>query len=143
MRWFGHIIVVVGALVVVLNLIKPIPNEIGMPDLVAERNNFCCESGEPRNLVVFVHGWRGDASSFRLFPDLIKMDGRLGQYDVMPFEYTVYITERNLRVPRIADVLWRQLSREIDRQRIDDGVQYENIYFVAHSMGGLVVRKLI
>jgi pimeloyl-ACP methyl ester carboxylesterase len=89
-----------------------------------------------KSLIVFVHGWKGNESTFSLFPDLVKNDLAMQGYDTQLFLYPVYMAKRNLRVPDVADVLRRTLLRSGAAEK------YENVYFVAHSLGGVIARKV-
>jgi len=94
------------------------------------------------NLIVFVHGLCGDAtttwlnngsSSSFLFPQQVAQSL---QSDVMSFDYSSSLVGS----PRI-DEIAKLLDAGIQRQ---EGIKpHRTIQFVAHSMGGLVVRDYI
>lgn len=96
------------------------------------------------NLLVFVHGIRDDgnetwtnADTNANWPDMIRSDPRFDDFDLSTYHYSSSLFfNGNLSISNIAD----QLAFRLDRELIDS---YNSIVFVAHSMGGLVVRNLL
>ncbi|WP_223478719.1 esterase/lipase family protein [Oricola indica] len=86
-------------------------------------------------LIVFIHGWTGDQSTFEQFPTLVQADPLMQTYSTYLLHYPTLMVRRNLRVPDIATALRNLLLRDLAIN------QYEKIYFVAHSMGGLIARQ--
>ena len=95
-------------------------------------------------LIIFVHGvfstpghnW-GDADKGSTWPELIRRDIRFEDFDVYLLNYrsTYFSTGPSI---------YEMTKRELQRLRDDDVFnQYDNIYFIAHSMGGLVVKNLL
>ena len=102
---------------------------------------FTPESSQ--KLIVFVHGVFGDPSltwtnrSGVSWPDLIKDDERFRDFTVAAYRYDTPFLHRTSSIEEIAARLLRQLE--------DEGVfrKYNEIYFIAHSMGGLVVKRVL
>jgi len=103
--------------------------------------SFTPESSQ--KLIVFVHGVFGDPSltwtnrSGVSWPDLIKGDETFRDFAVAAYRYDTPFLGRTSGIEEIATRLRRQLE--------DEGVfrKYNEIYFVAHSMGGLVVKRML
>jgi pimeloyl-ACP methyl ester carboxylesterase len=95
-------------------------------------------------LIIFVHGvfstpgntW-GDVSKGATWPELVRRDNRFGDFDIYLLNYrSTYFNA--------GPSIYEMTKRELERLRDDDVFnQYENIYFIAHSMGGLVVKSLL
>lgn len=102
---------------------------------------FMPESSQ--KLIVFVHGVFGDPSeawtnrSGVSWPDLIKDDKSLQEFTVATYRYDTPYLQRSSSINEIAGRMVRQLE--------DQGVfgKYNEIYFIAHSMGGLVVKRVL
>lgn len=99
---------------------------------------------ENSRLIIFVHGvfstsadtW-GDAKAGKAWPQLVRDDATFQDYDIYLVKYrTTYFT--------VAPSIYEVAKRELERLK-DKGIfkQYTEIYFVAHSMGGLVVKSLL
>lgn len=95
-------------------------------------------------LIVFVHGFRDDGESTwtnedtkASWPDMLSEDGRFDTVDIVTFHYPSALTgQLDLSVSQIAD----QLDLLLKGQEYS---HYSQIVFVAHSMGGLVVRNML
>ncbi len=124
-----------------------------MIDFVQKNNN--------KNLILFIHGLMGSNETWKnestknTFPDLLLKDKTIkDNYDIAYFEYYSNFlnlkqnfsalfslfkksksTEKNLSIKEIANLL----KTRIDNVLID----YENIVIIAHSMGGLIGKKVI
>jgi pimeloyl-ACP methyl ester carboxylesterase len=96
------------------------------------------------NLIVFIHGFTGDAiqtwtnqESNISWMKLIEDDERLQDFKVMNVGYDTPLRGPSSTIEQIAMRLLGQLK--------DEGVfdRYKEIYFIAHSMGGLVAKRLL
>jgi len=95
-------------------------------------------------LIVFIHGFTGDAvqtwtnqESNVSWIQLIEGDERLQDFKVMTVGYDTPLRGPSSTIPQIATRLLEQLQDE----RVFD--RYKEIYFIAHSMGGLVAKHLL
>ncbi len=99
---------------------------------------------ERSKLIIFVHGvtsttartW-GTANAASSWPSLLNGDDRFADYD---FYFINYLTSQVIAVPNIHEIADNQLAR---LKHFGVFHQYKEIYFVAHSMGGLVVKSLL
>ena len=97
-----------------------------------------------RKLIVFVHGFTGDASqtwtnqeSNVSWKDLIEHDERLHEFTAIAAGYDSPWRGASSTIEEIALRLHEDLQ---DKGVFDD---YEEIYFIAHSMGGLVAKRVL
>lgn len=96
------------------------------------------------NLIIFVHGIRDDGNltwtndeTGANWPEMLKEDIRFSNFDLASFHYSSLLFENgNLSISNVSDLLFFRL----DHNFINN---YEKIVFVAHSMGGIVVRNLL
>lgn len=100
------------------------------------------QSGQP-SLIIFVHGVGGDPAgtwvnpkSGASWPTLISTDPDFASYDVMSAYYDS---------PKISQASTiEEISTRLDQQFEDLGVyKYQSIIFLAHSMGGLVAKRIV
>lgn len=127
---------------------------------------FHKRDGDCKNLILFVHGFTGDAidawsnANGSSFPELLLLDSEIeSHFDVASYSYfttlldlfaeakekarwiknlirnKTHIKEKNLDINELSHVLSNHL-----RFTLED---YENVYVVAHSMGGLITKNLI
>jgi pimeloyl-ACP methyl ester carboxylesterase len=95
-----------------------------------------CNHGNSK-LLLFLHGWRGDSvGTWRQFPHLTCADSTLSDLTVLAVDYPISITERNMRIGQFAS--WIN-----DRLIANGTAQFKKIAIIAHSMGGLIARKMI
>src|ERR1051326_1495010 len=94
-------------------------------------------------IIIFAHGILGDArgtftnaTTHAYWPELITSDKELDSFDILALNYDAGVTSR-MSVEQIATVVSTTLK---DRRIFDD---YNEIYFVCHSMGGLVIKRLL
>lgn len=77
----------------------------------------------------------GDVKERNTWPELVRGDDKFKDYDIYLVNYrTSYITS----APNIYQVAKRELERLKDKGIFK---QYKEIYFIAHSMGGLVTKN--
>jgi HAD superfamily phosphoserine phosphatase-like hydrolase len=96
--------------------------------------------GGKKSLLLFVHGIGGGSKTWGAFSELIAADHGLDQFDVDFFEYPAGVWS------------WRPNKRSASVQLVAEGLHtaienhyanYDSIVLVAHSLGGLVVRKYL
>lgn len=106
--------------------------------------SFLHKPESSRKLIVFIHGFTGDAlqswtnqESGVSWMDLIKYDERLLDFTVATVGYDTPLIEHSSTIEEVAGRLLRQIQ--------DAGVfdKFEEIYFIAHSMGGLVAKRVL
>lgn len=90
----------------------------------------------PDNLIIFLHGWRGDDTTWKRFPELVKQDEAIDA-DVWSIHYPTYMMRRSARISDLADGLEDKINAKGFHQR------YKKIAIIAHSMGGLIGRKMV
>jgi triacylglycerol esterase/lipase EstA (alpha/beta hydrolase family) len=96
-----------------------------------------------KKLVVFVHGFDSDPTRAWTngegvsWPDLIKDDDKFSGYTVAMYRYDSPFFTRTSTIEEIATRMLRQIE--------DKGIfeKYSEIYFITHSMGGLVVKRVL
>lgn len=94
-------------------------------------------------VIVFFHGVFGDPSttwtnrSGVSWPDLLQRDWAFEQFDVLRTSYDSPLLARTSGIEEVATRILRQLE--------DRGVfrHYKEIYFITHSMGGLVAKRIL
>ncbi len=125
----------------------------GQQDRAASKEagpSFFVERGdtEPRSeanrLIVFVHGFTGDSRetwtntrSGEFWPDLVAADETFDDADVFVFGFDSTLFGSPLSPDQLADNLRLRLTGE----GIPD--RYGEVVFIAHSMGGIVVRAFL
>ncbi len=101
-------------------------------------------SKKKSKLIVFVHGifsspedtW-GNVTSGNTWPHLAKSDERFSEFDYYLIKYhTTYFTNAQM----IHEIAIREMDALKDS---DEFTQYKEIYFITHSMGGLVAKSLL
>lgn len=96
-----------------------------------------------KKLIVFVHGVFGDPSltwtnrSGVSWPDLIKGDEKFQNFTIATYSYDTPFLRRASGIEEVATRLLRQLEDE------DIFEKFREVYFIAHSMGGLVVKRVL
>lgn len=93
-------------------------------------------------IIIFVHGvfsnpsdtW-GDLERGVTWPALVRVDMRFKDFDIYLFNYhTTHFTSGQM----IHEIAIREMDTLKDSE---DFEQYQEIYFIAHSMGGLIVSR--
>lgn len=92
-------------------------------------------SSSKTKLIVFVHGYRGDASTWSKFEKLVQEDDTLREFEVHPMHYPT-------------SILWksppeRQLGELLGTELVERFGAYREIYLIGHSMGGLVICSMV
>jgi tetratricopeptide (TPR) repeat protein len=93
-------------------------------------------------LIVFVHGFLGDESTFRnsasglYWPRMIRADPDFDHFDIFAYNYE-------------STAFGRQTIEDVAQAMLDDlgrpGIlnRYDEIHFIAHSLGGLVTKRML
>lgn len=109
--------------------------DMQIPGAIADR-------GAP-GAVIFVHGLAGDArstwtnSNGTYWPALLATDPEFRSFDIYVFEYDTSFWAPCQSVPDVADAL----RRFTEDKRIFS--RYDRVVFVAHSLGGVIVREFL
>lgn len=96
-----------------------------------------------RTSVVFVHGilsngencWKHSNGTY--WPDLLKSEAELESIGIYVYSYQTSFTSGSYSLSDAVDDLKERFFK------LDGVANYQNIVFVCHSMGGIVVRKFI
>lgn len=110
---------------------------------VSPGSRYVKKTAGNRKVVIFVHGVLGDSTgtwinkkSKAFWPGLLSNDPAFADFDVYVYEYPTPFGEPQLSIVQVADRLRNHLAT--------DGVTgYEELYFLSHSMGGLVSRQYL
>jgi hypothetical protein len=109
-------------------------------------SDFVKKVEKPEGAVIFVHGVFGgsDASSGTWFnartqvswPQLIGDDPSFSRFDVFVVNYGSPYMGQTSNIEQVAQRVFQQL--------LDHGLfDYKNLYIIAHSMGGLITKRVI
>ncbi len=90
-------------------------------------------ASDNRSLIVLVHGWRKSPRVFAGLMQALRDDERFTSCDLLPCLYPAGILA-NTDAGGVA----RGLASEIDR--LDKMFEFESVYLIGHSMGGVIVR---
>lgn len=102
------------------------------------------ETKGANNLLLFIHGFSGEASdTFGSIPDMLMKDSKMDGWDMKPFGYSQYVTPEMGKdiwagiedIDRISDYLSTSVKYKFDK--------YDRIAIVAHSLGGLIAQRAI
>jgi hypothetical protein len=95
-----------------------------------------------RKLIVFVHGVLGnshtwDNASGKSWPELMKDDDAFRDYRIATYRYDSPLLGPTSTIQEAA----RRMLEQLD----DNGIfrNYREVYFITHSMGGLVTKRAI
>lgn len=99
---------------------------------------------EAENVVVFIHGFSGEAAnSFGKIPSFLMNDSEMDNWDLYPIGFSEYVN------PALGKNIWASVD---DIEKIADYLstslkykfgQYKKVAIVSHSLGGLVAQKAI
>jgi pimeloyl-ACP methyl ester carboxylesterase len=96
------------------------------------------------SVIVFVHGVLGDSrstwtnsSTSAYWPALMKADPFFNDFDIFVIGYPSALFHSSYRVDELVEVLRRDLDSA------DVFAKHKHVYFLCHSMGGLVVREYL
>lgn len=117
---------------------------------IANPISACTPSNEKNRLIVFVHGVLGDATSTWRpsdqdtdWPSMLLSDAELNgankrsPYEALVFSYKTTLVSFSSNITEVAV----QLRAELEKRKAFEGC--EQIYFVTHSMGGLVTKRML
>ena len=106
---------------------------------------------QPRRLVVFVHGFRGGVSSWQRFPDASEAGSWWAESDLLFIAYQSErenITGVSHRLRRLLPEFYPRLDPgflTLDGAAVREPATdpYEELFLVGHSLGGVIVRRLL
>jgi len=126
--------------------------KLGEPDIADLKNSkgpiegksVFRETPGANNLLLFIHGFSGEASAtFGNIPEMLMNDSRMDGWDMKPFGYSQFVT------PEMGKEVWAGIE-DIDRisGHLCTSVKYkfenyDRIAIVAHSLGGLIAQRAI
>ena len=121
---------------------KPINKSahLTLPEIDQVATNSVSEkSKNSASLLIFLHGWNGDDSTWKKFRELAKSDLKLIDLNVSTWSipYTTYMIRRNLNISDLSNLLEEKLHSERVYKR------FKKIAIISHSMGGLVARQVV
>lgn len=132
-RWNGMIKAIFFVSLVVFSMATAYGNELRQ-----------IKTNDGDTLIVFVHGirddgnqtWTNDDNNI-FWPDLISADPIFDKTDISTFHYSSLLLDGDdISISNVSD----QLNFFLDERTLS---KYQRIVFIAHSMGGLVVRNLL
>jgi pimeloyl-ACP methyl ester carboxylesterase len=96
-----------------------------------------------KNAIVFIHGFTGKPDKTWIdFAELLKLLPEVSEWDIFSLGYPT-----SLRLPNPfwssdpgLQPLSEYVGQQLDREKI---VDYDNLAIIAHSMGGLIVQRLL
>lgn len=104
--------------------------------------SFFVRQSNRHRLIIFVHGVMGDprqtwtnTSTNQFFPELVSKNHTFDDADIYVFGFPSKLRSSTMDVDQLSELL---------HQRLDPlSKSYEDLVFVAHSMGGLIVREFL
>lgn len=89
------------------------------------------------NAIIFVHGYMGGRETWGKFPELIRSDEALRDFDIHVVEYPTYLFlgPKNPSIRQVGEFLATEIHERFNG--------YREIYLVGHSMGGLVIQSMV
>lgn len=108
---------------------------------------YYCIKPNPKNLLIFVHGFGGKSTAtWGDFPILIKNFSQFNSSDVIFYGY------KSKQIPALgnAELFYSHLKKFVNPRvklgnsdRRDTINKYENILFIGHSLGAIIIRKTL
>ncbi|WP_027230373.1 alpha/beta fold hydrolase [Phyllobacterium sp. UNC302MFCol5.2] len=111
-------------------------------DAACANSKYIRRTSGSNSVIVFVHGILGNAASTwkndngAYWPDLLKSDPTFDGSDIYVFDYPSSFRGENFTIDQLTDNARLVLES-------DDIPSHSQIIFIAHSMGGLVVRAYL
>ena len=117
--------------------VERVSNEPRLPGYVVKRQ------GATKRVLVLVHGLTGNgksswtSASGTYWPDLMRDDAAFQEFDIYVYQYETRLFGGCLPISDIANNMRMYLKND------DVLADHEQVVFLAHSMGGLVVRQFL
>ena len=139
--------VVLGSLLLILAIGSPTLALADSKLATLEKVSTDQESARPNTkALIFVHGTTGDSHQTwtgineTFWPKLVTQDDALNDFDVFVFDYFTPALSDSPSIVSIASQL-NSVLRENNILSLPSNRQYQKLYFVAHSLGNLIVRQ--
>lgn len=124
-------------------LISVVFQMIGVTESFAAESRWIRQVQGKTKVIVFVHGVIGDSTSTwtntrtgAYWPSLVATDADFDKSNVYVFQYPSPPVGRSLSVNELAEAMRRRLQA-------DRVLNYPELVFLSHSMGGLVTRAFL
>jgi len=106
---------------------------------------------EARRLVIFVHGYSGEAeATWRNFNMFLPHEAQLADTDIVFFQYDAVFNQVGISASYLLELLDPLLTspadlvnRSVGESIRDSGLQYDRIVIVGHSTGAVVARQAL
>ena len=113
-----------------------------------EKTVSFCSFASPKDLMIFIHGFNGDATeTWKEFPELLTTHQKFQYTDIAFFGYDSLKGQAgNLRIKffKAVDALSKPYSiQEYPQRDLPVNFTYERIIIVAHSLGAVVTRMML
>ena len=107
-----------------------------------------------KKLILFVHGLGGSKETWGEFPKLIEDDNGLKEFVVEIYEYPTSLLRPRSIVSKFSKLLsWiipqttlpkiQDIAKALETDLRNSYSEYDEIYLITHSMGGLVARQYL
>lgn len=123
---------------------EPVPRTAGLslppitksgPKITSKEATESALENNNKNLLIFIHGWRGSDKTWEKFHELAEKDPSI-QADKLVINYPHYMWKRQLDISELSE--W--VEETLNTQRVYR--RYEKIAIIAHSIGGLIARRI-